>query len=134
MLTLSPDLPSNVVGVEADVKVTSEDYERLLVPAAEAARSASAEGKVRVLYVLHDDFPDYTAGAIWEDTKLGLGHFRSWERIAVASTDLFVRITAAATGCGNVNRGATARPRRGGVAHKARGALVAQGRRLRGSA
>jgi hypothetical protein len=83
MLTLIPDLPSNVVGVEADGKVTSEDYERLLVPAVEAARTASPEGKVRVLYVLHDDFPDYTAGAIWEDTKLGLGHFRAWERIAV---------------------------------------------------
>ncbi|MGH2885222.1 MAG: STAS/SEC14 domain-containing protein [Solirubrobacteraceae bacterium] len=83
MLTVISDLPSNVVGVEADGKVTSEDYEKLLVPAVDAARSASPEGKVRVLYVLHDDFPDYTAGAIWEDTKLGLGRFRAWERIAV---------------------------------------------------
>ena len=83
MLKLIEDLPETVIGVEADGKVTSEDYEKLLVPAFEAARAASTDGKVRVLYVLHDDFPDYTTGAMWQDTKLGLGHLRAWERIAL---------------------------------------------------
>jgi hypothetical protein len=83
MLKLIEDLPDNVIGVEADGKVTSEDYEKLLVPAVQTARAATPDGKVRVLYVLHDDFPDYTAGAMWEDTKLGIGHFRAWERIAL---------------------------------------------------
>ena len=83
MLSLIGDLPANVIGVEADGKVTSADYEKVLVPAVEAARAASADGKVRVLYVLHDDFPDYTTGAMWQDTKLGLGHLRAWERIAL---------------------------------------------------
>jgi SpoIIAA-like len=36
-----------------------------------------------MLYVLGQEFPDVTAGAAWEDTKLGLGRFRHWERIAV---------------------------------------------------
>ena len=35
-----------------------------------------------MLYVLEGNFPKYTAGAAWEDTKLGLGHLRYWERIA----------------------------------------------------
>lgn len=81
MITLIPGLPRNVVGVEAYGKVTAEDYDRSLVPAVDAARVASPAGKVRVLYVLHD-FPDYTAGAIWEDIFV-LARFRSWERIAV---------------------------------------------------
>ena len=81
MLALIPGLPSNVVGVEAYGKVTAEDYERLLVPAVDAARVASPEGNVRVLYVLYD-FLGYPAGAIWEDTFV-LGRFRSWERFAV---------------------------------------------------
>jgi hypothetical protein len=85
MLTTIPDLPPTVVGVEAHGKVTAEDYEKVLVPAVEAAHRASTEGKVRVLYVLDADFPDFTAGASWEDTKLGLGHLRHWERIAVVS-------------------------------------------------
>jgi hypothetical protein len=83
VLTLMPDLPAGVVGVEAHGEVTSDDYERVLVPAVEAARAESRDGKVRLLYVLGPQFPDYTAGAAWEDTKLGLGHLRSWERIAL---------------------------------------------------
>ena len=83
MLTLIEDLPEGVVGVEAHGKVTSEDYERVLVPAVEAARAKSGDGRVRLLYVLGHEFPDYTAGAAWEDAKLGLGHVRSWERIAI---------------------------------------------------
>ena len=50
----------------------------MLEPAVEAAGS-----RVRLLYVLGHDFPDYTAGAAWEDAKLGLGHLRAWERIAI---------------------------------------------------
>jgi hypothetical protein len=83
MLTLIEDLPEGVVGVEAQGKVTSEDYERVLVPAVEAARAKSGDGRVRLLYVLGHELPDYTAGAAWEDAKLGLGHLRSWERIAI---------------------------------------------------
>src|SRR5262245_30897786 len=78
-------LPEGVVGVEADGDVTAADYENVLVPAVEAARAASADGKVRLLYVFGREFPDYTAGAAWADTKLGLGHVRSWERIAIFS-------------------------------------------------
>jgi SpoIIAA-like len=88
MLKLIEDLPDGVVGVEAHGKVTAEDYENVLVPAVEAARK---EGKVRLLYVFGDDFPDYSAGAAWEDAKLGIGHLRSWERIAVVSDEDWLR-------------------------------------------
>ena len=80
MLTLIEGLPEGVVGVEAGGKVAAEDYEQVLRPAIEASGD-----KVRLLYVLGHDFPDYTAGAAWEDAKLGLGHLRSWERIAIVS-------------------------------------------------
>jgi hypothetical protein len=72
-----------VVGVEAHDKVTAEDYEKVLIPAVQAAESASSGGKIRMLFVLGPEFPDFTAGAAWQDTKLGLGRFRHWERIAV---------------------------------------------------
>ena len=81
MLTLIEDLPAGVVGVEAHGKVTTDDYERVLVPAVETALRGG--GKVRLLYVFGTDFPDSSAGAAWQDTKLGLGHLRSWERIAI---------------------------------------------------
>ena len=83
MLSVIADLPEGVVGVEAHGRVTSEDYEEVLAPAVEAARASSGDGRVRLLYVLGHEFPDYTAGAAWEDAKLGLGHLRSRERIAI---------------------------------------------------
>jgi SpoIIAA-like len=83
MLTLFEDLPPDVVGVEAHGKVTAEDYERVLVPAVDAVSARAGGGGVRLLYVLGHEVPDYTAGAAWEDAKLGLGHLRSWERIAI---------------------------------------------------
>jgi hypothetical protein len=80
---LIPDLPAAVVGVEAREKVTADDYEKVLIPAVDAAEAASTDGKVRILYVLGPQFPNLTAGAAWEDTELGIGRFRHWERIAV---------------------------------------------------
>jgi hypothetical protein len=91
MLTLIPDLPRAVVGVEARETVTADDYEKVLIPAVEAAKAATTDGKVRMLYVLSPEFPDFTAGAAWEDTKLGIGRFRHWERIAVVGDAEWLR-------------------------------------------
>jgi hypothetical protein len=92
VLTVIPDLPATVVGVEAHEKVTAEDYEKVLIPAVEAAEAASGDGKVRMLYVFGREFPDFTTGAAWEDTKLGLGRSRHWERIAVVADADWLRL------------------------------------------
>lgn len=85
MLKLISDLPDNVVGIEASGKVQADDYHTVLDPAAAAA--IKEHRKVRLLYVLGDAFQGYSAGAMWEDTKLGLHDLSAWERIAVV-TDL----------------------------------------------
>lgn len=82
MLTVISDLPATVVGVEAKEKITAEDYEKVVIPAVDAAEAASSDGRVRLLYVLGPEFPQVTAGAAWQDAKLGLGRLRHWERIA----------------------------------------------------
>jgi hypothetical protein len=91
MLKLISNLPASVVGVEAQGRVTATDYEQVLTPAVDTAEQAAVDGKVRLLYVLGSDFPDYTAGAAWEDAKLGLGRIRSWERIAIVSDAEWLR-------------------------------------------
>jgi hypothetical protein len=83
MMELIGNLPDGVVGVQASGKVTKEDYEAKLIPAVQA--TIEAQGKVRLLYVLDDDFDGYSLGAMWQDTKVGMGHFRDWERIAVVT-------------------------------------------------
>ena len=47
--------------------------------------SAAAAGRIRLVYVLGDRFDGYSAGAAWQDTKLGFEHLRAWDRIAVVS-------------------------------------------------
>jgi SpoIIAA-like len=83
MIEVLPGLPGNVVGVEGVGEVSSDDYKNVLIPAAEAA--LEEYGKVRLLYVLGERFDRISAGAAWEDTKLGLEHLRGWERMAVVT-------------------------------------------------
>jgi hypothetical protein len=85
MIELIEGLPEGVVGFEAVGEVTAEDYESVAKPAIEGARVG--RDKVRLLYVLGDRFSGYTAGAMWDDTKLGLSHPFSWERIAVVTDE-----------------------------------------------
>jgi hypothetical protein len=83
MIRLLEGLPENVLGVEAIGKVTDDDYEHVLVPAMRAHREA--HGKIRLVYVLGEEFDGWTMGAMWDDARLGLGEVRSWERIAVVT-------------------------------------------------
>ncbi len=76
-------LPDNVIGFEAEGRVTREDYERVMIPVVEKA--IREHGKVRCLYVLGPEFERYTMGSLWQDAKVGVEHLRSWERIACVS-------------------------------------------------
>jgi hypothetical protein len=78
-------LPEGVVGLEATGEVTAEDYETVAGPAVERARQGGE--KLRLLYVLGEGFTGFTSGAMWDDTKLGLAHPFSWDRIAVVTDD-----------------------------------------------
>jgi hypothetical protein len=76
------NMPIGTIGFEATGKVSQEDYEAVLVPAVQAAMEA---GRVRILYVLGDDFESYAPGAMWADTKLWAGNLKGWEKIAIAT-------------------------------------------------
>jgi hypothetical protein len=82
VLRAMEDLPAGVIGVEAVEEVTASDYAEVLVPMIDAG---TVDGrKVRLLYVLDDDV-EMTAGGAWADTKLGISHLASFERIAVVT-------------------------------------------------
>jgi len=83
MIELLPNLPAHIVGVNASGQVDAADYEKVLVPAVEAV--LKEHGKVRLLYQLGNDFTGFTAGAMWDDMKLGLAHLRAWEKVAVVT-------------------------------------------------
>ena len=68
MIQLLTDLPAGVVGIEAVGHVEAEDSTRVVEPAVREALDRS--DKVRLLYVLGEQFEGYSAAASWADAKL----------------------------------------------------------------
>lgn len=83
MIEVLPGMPEGVVAVEAVGEVSSDDYKETLIPAVESALESNE--RIRLLYILGERFDGISAGAAWEDTKLGLGHVRGWERMALVT-------------------------------------------------
>jgi hypothetical protein len=67
MIEQLPNFPDNVLAFLCKGRVTKEDYDSVLVPA--------------VLRALEKHTPD----AVWENFKVGMGHFTRWERVAVVT-------------------------------------------------
>lgn len=74
------NLPEGVIGFRAVGVIEPDDYKNVLDPAVE---SAAANGPVRLVLVIGDDFDRYSLGAMWQDTKLGTSHsLKTWGRVA----------------------------------------------------
>ncbi len=84
-----PNLPDNVLGFTAKGTVTANDYDSVIIPAVE--EMFSTQGKVRFLYHLGESFEGFEAGAMWDDTKLGLKHITGWEKMALVSDVTWLR-------------------------------------------
>lgn len=89
MITRIPDLPPQVIGLTATGKVTANDYASVVIPAVTAA--LKAHKKVRLLYHIGPDCSGFTAGALWDDTKVGFSHLTAWEKIAVVTDTGWIR-------------------------------------------
>lgn len=96
MIERMSDLPDHVLGFTAKGRVTAADYETVLIPAVEDALSRYP--RVRLLYHLGGEFSGFEAGALWDDTKVGLRHLGAWERIAVVTEVDWIRVFTKAMG------------------------------------
>jgi hypothetical protein len=83
MISLLPHLPDHIIGVAASGQVTGADYERVLIPAVEAA--LKKHPKLRLIYELGNDLTGFAPGAMWDDMKLGMAHLSAWEKVAVVT-------------------------------------------------
>jgi hypothetical protein len=75
------DLPTPLIGFEVSGTLHAEDYRDVLLPAVEKAASS---GDVRIVLVI-PDFGGVTAGAMWQDLKMGIEKFHAWKRIALVT-------------------------------------------------
>ncbi len=78
-IELKENVVEGVVTVKASGKLSKQDYE-VFVPAVE--KLIEAHGKISVLFEMHD-FHGWELGALWEDTKFDLKHFRDIDRLAL---------------------------------------------------
>jgi hypothetical protein len=59
------------------------DYEEVLKPAIEEA--IAGEGKIRLVFLLGEEYEGYSVGAAWEDAKLWIPRITKWERCALVT-------------------------------------------------
>ncbi|WP_170358655.1 STAS/SEC14 domain-containing protein [Ruegeria arenilitoris] len=83
MITVHKNSDGALIEIELSGEVTSADYTSTLVPAIEAA--LAEHDAVRLLVIVGPEFKGYDLGAAWEDTKLGLSHWRGFDRAAVVA-------------------------------------------------
>lgn len=91
MIEVLEGFPDNVVGFVCHGHVTREDYETALIPVVE--QSLQNHDKLRLYYETASDFSGIDPGAVWEDTKVGIGHMTRWERFAVVTDVEWIRHT-----------------------------------------
>ena len=89
MLERIEGLPDNVIGIRARGELTSDDYNKVLMPAVETA--LARHDKIRLLYVLGPEFEGLTMGAMWDDTRVGFAHINRWQRVAVVTDKDWLR-------------------------------------------
>jgi hypothetical protein len=79
MLTLNEEAGGKILSVKISGKLSKEDYQRF-VPDVE--RLIKDHGKIRILVQMHD-FHGWELGALWDDIKFDMKHFRDIERLAL---------------------------------------------------
>lgn len=83
MIQQLTDLPINAVGFRASGTVTKEEFDNILIPAVD--KLANNTGNINYLFILDTDISNMTAGAWYDDIKVGLKHLLQWRKMAIVS-------------------------------------------------
>ena len=83
MIEILQGFPDDVLAISGYGEVTEDDYRRVLVPAVDG--KLRKYKSVRLFYHLGGNFTGFTAGAMWQDTKLGVSRWSHWGRIALVT-------------------------------------------------
>ena len=89
MIELKQIPDTNIIIVTAKSKITGDDYENILVPAVET--TLKQYDKLRLLYILGEEFDGFDGKAMWDDTKIGMKDLTHFEKIGVVSDKKWIR-------------------------------------------
>lgn len=82
-------LPRDTLGFRFTGTITSRDYADTLVPMVDAA--SKEHDHLKLLCVLDDDFDGYSAGAVWDDMRLGFSHLTTFSKVALVTDVEWIR-------------------------------------------
>lgn len=83
MITVEQADGSALLELRLYEKLSRADYSDVLIP--EIEKALEAHERLRLLVVIGKSFSGFELGAAWEDMKLGLSHWRGFDRIAVVA-------------------------------------------------
>jgi hypothetical protein len=89
-------VPAGIQALEAGGTVTTDDYERVFAPLVDQVRRTGS--RMRLLYQFGPAFERITVGALWADTRLGVGYVRLLDGCAIVSDIDWIRKPARAIG------------------------------------
>lgn len=96
MLKELASVPAGIQALEALGTVTAEDYARVFAPLVDRARRT--KGRMRLLYQFGPGFERITPGALWADTRLGVGYLAVLDGCAVVTDIEWIRAPARGIG------------------------------------
>jgi SpoIIAA-like len=79
MLTLQEDAGGKILSLKINGKLTKEDYQQFVPKVEDLIKT---NGKIRILMEM-TGFHGWEMGALWEDIKFDVKHFRDIERLAM---------------------------------------------------
>jgi hypothetical protein len=89
VIKVSEETEGNVLILEAEGKLTDQDYKDLVIPRLESI--IREHGKARLLLDMGDDFQGWQWKAFWDDAWFGLTHRRDFEKMAVLADRRWVQ-------------------------------------------
>ena len=96
MIKEMTNMPEGVLGIRLSGKISGDDYEQVLTPAVN--RVIEEHVRIRLLAELGADFESYSLDAAWEDSKLGIKHWKGFERAAIVTDIKWVTTAMKAMG------------------------------------
>lgn len=75
--------PNDVIALDVVGKISSEAYRDMLVPL--VSEKLKRHDKLKTLVRIGPEFEGYTAGAVWDDARLGLGHLTTFAKVALVT-------------------------------------------------
>lgn len=81
--------PADVLAIKASGIISSANYKDMIEPALK--EKTAQHDKLKLLYILDDEFKGATSSALWDDAKLSITYFNSFKKVALVTDIEWIR-------------------------------------------